>query len=130
MRALLLSVALTAAPVPAVAEPLTVRTGETWLFRIDRGEPASAHKVAATAKPPRGEVKVAVRALLGTMMTISNNSAQGYTFEAQLVGADGKAVTARTCTLPPGNQPALESWAQKAVAVLIGSFKPAKGGRC
>ena len=32
-------------------------------------------------------------------MTITNNSPQGYTFQAQLVGADGKPVTARTCTL-------------------------------
>jgi hypothetical protein len=39
-------------------------------------------------------------------------------------------VTARTCTLPPGNQPTLESWPQKAAAVRIGGFKPASGGRC
>jgi hypothetical protein len=80
--------------------------------------------------PEHGEAKVSVRALFGTMMTISNNSSQGYTFKAELVGADGKAVTARTCTLPPGNQPALESWPQKASAIRIGSFKPASGGRC
>ena len=109
---------------------LTVGTGETWLFSIDHGQPAHARKVEAAAKPARGEVKVAVRALFGTMMTISNNSAQGYTFQAQLIGADGKAATARTCTLPPGNQPALESWPQKAAAVRISDFKPAKGGRC
>ena len=66
----------------------------------------------------------------GTMMTISNNSAQGYTFKAELIGANGQAVSARTCTLPPGNQPALESWPEKATAVRIGEFKSAKGGRC
>jgi len=109
---------------------LTVQTGETWLFTIDHGEPAHARKVDAAAKPATGEIKVAVRALFGTSMTITNNSPQGYTFQAQLVGADGKPVTARTCTLPPGNQPALESWPQKAAAVRIGAFKPAKGGRC
>ena len=71
-----------------------------------------------------------MRSLFGTMMTIANNSAQGYTFKAELIGADGKSAVARSCTLPPGNQPALESWPQKAVAVRIGEFKPAKGGRC
>jgi hypothetical protein len=109
---------------------LTVGTGETWLFSIDHGQPAQARKVEATAKPARGEVKVTVRTLFGTMMTISNNSPQGYTFQAQLIGAENKAVNARTCTLPPGNQPALESWPQKAAAVRISDFKPAKGGRC
>ena len=63
-------------------------------------------------------------------MTVTNNSRQGYTFKAELIGADGNAVTARTCTLPPGNQPTLESWPQAAAAVRIGDFKPSKGGRC
>jgi hypothetical protein len=126
----LLLAALVAASVPAIAEPLTVHTGETWLFAIDHGQPARSRKVSATAAPARGEVKVTVRAVFGTMMTISNNSDQGYTFQAQLIGADGKAAAARTCTLPPGNQPALETWPQKAAAVRLSDFKPAKGGRC
>lgn len=125
-----LALALVAGSVPVLAAPLTVRTGETWVFAIDHGEPVKARKVDAATKATTGEVKVSVRALFGTMMTITNNSRQGYTFSAELVGADDKAVTARSCTLPPGNQPALESWPQKASAVRIGSFKPAKGGRC
>jgi len=129
MRALL-ALALIAAAAPAATAPLTVKTGETWLFALDHGDPARAHKVDASAKPAKGEVKVAVRALFGTTMTISNNSPQGYTFKAELIGADGKAVTAKTCTLPAKNQPALESWPQKAVAVRIGAFKPANGGVC
>ena len=126
----LLASALLAAATPALAEPLTIRTGETWLFTLDHGDPARARKAEASASPARGEIKVNVRALLGTMMTVTNNSPQGYTFQAQLIGADGKAVNARACGAPPNNQPALESWPQKAAAVRIGSFKPAKGGRC
>ena len=126
----LTALALLASATSTIAAPLTVRTGETWLFTIDQGEPAHPRKIDATQAPARGEVKVSVRALFGTMMTITNNSAQGYTFEARLIGADGKAVAARTCTLPPGNQPALETWPQKAAAVRIGTFKPATGGRC
>jgi hypothetical protein len=126
----LLAFALIVVATPAIAAPLTVRTGETWLFTIDHGEPAHARKADANAAPARGEIKVNVRALLGTMMTITNNSPTGYTFQAQLIGADGKAVNARSCGAPPNNQPALESWPQKAAAVRIGSFKPAKGGRC
>ena len=125
---LLLALALAASsPAPA---PLTIPVGDNWLFRVDHGQPANARKVEATTKPAKGEVKVSVRSLFGTMMTITNNSTTGYTFHAELIGADGKAVTARTCTLPPGNQPALESWPQKAAGVRIGDFKPARGGRC
>jgi hypothetical protein len=126
----LLAFALLAAATPALAEPLTVRAGETWVFTIEHGQPANARKTDATAKPPPGRVKVTVRALFGTMMTITNNSPQGYTFQAQLVSGDGKAVNVRACGLPADNQPALESWTQKAAAVRIGDFKPAKGGRC
>ena len=126
----LLAVALIAAAMPALAEPLTVRPGETWLFTLDHGDPAHPHKVEGTTAPARGEMKVSVRALFGTMMTIINNSAQGYIFQAQLIGADGKAVNARSCGAPANNQPALESWPQKAAAVRIGSFKRANGGRC
>ena len=126
----LFALALVASAVPATADPLTVKTGETWLFALDHGDPVRAHQVGASTKPAKGEVKIAVRSLFGTTMTISNNSAQGYTFKAELIGADGKAVTARTCSLPPKNQPALESWPQKAIAVRIGSFKPANGGLC
>lgn len=129
MRPLLIALALVAAS-PAIAEPLTVRTGETWLFTIDQGEPAHARTVDPTVKPARGEVEVSVRSLFGTMMTISNNSPQGYTFQAQLLGANGAAINVRACGLPPNNQPALESWPQKAAAVRIFDFKPAKGGRC
>jgi hypothetical protein len=128
MRAALLALAI-AAWSPAAAAPLTVRVGEDMLFAIDRGEPVQARKVDPSSKPALGEVKVSVRPFSGTMMTITNNSAQGYTFNAELIGAGG-ALNARTCTLPPGNQPTLESWPQKAAAVRIGDFKPAKGGRC
>ena len=65
------ALALVAAPLQAFAAPLTVKTGETWLFSLDHGDPVRAHKVDAAAKPAKGEVKVAVRALFGTPKTIS-----------------------------------------------------------
>lgn len=129
MKRFILAFALLAA-TRASADPLTVRIGETWLFTLDHGEPAHARKADAASKPAPGEVKVNVRSLFGTMMTISGNSPQGYTFQAQLVGADGKTVNVRACGLPPNNQPALESWPQKAAVVRISDFKPATGGRC
>ena len=126
----LIALALLASASPAHPGPLTVPVGDTWLFSLDHGQPVHARKAEASAKPGPGEVKVTFRALLGTMTAISNNSARGYTFQAVLIGADGKAVTARTCTLPAGNQPALESWPRKAASVRIFDFRPTTGGRC
>src|SRR4051812_25238363 len=56
MIRLLLAFAVIAAATPALAEPLTVRPGETWLFTLDHGDPAHAHKVEARAAPARGEM--------------------------------------------------------------------------
>ena len=118
------------AAVPAQAAPLTVKTGETWLFTIKKGEPAQARKVTPSATIPKGQIKVAVRAMLGTAMTITNNSPIAYTFRAELVSG-GKATVARSCTLPSNARPAFEQWEQKAEAVRIGGFKIADAdGRC
>ena len=110
--------------------PLTVRTGETWLFTVKHGEPAQARKVTPSAKIPKGQIKVAVRPMLGTAMTVTNNSPIAYTFRAELISG-GKATVARSCTLPPNARPTFEQWQQKADAVRIGGFKIANAdGRC
>jgi hypothetical protein len=125
IAALLLLVA-----VPAQAAGLTVHVGETWLFAIRNGEPVQARKVPPSATVPRGQIKVAVRAMLGTAMTVTNNSPIAYTFRAELVSG-GKATIARSCTLPSNARPAFEQWDQKADAVRISGFKIAgSDGRC
>ena len=120
--------ALVAVSTAASAAPLTVRMGESWAFAIEKGEPAHAHRVAANAKPARGEIKATLRAVAGTTLTLTNNSATAYTYRAQLVGTSAKA---RTCALPANMQPSLEYWPQKATAVILGDFKPTKdAGNC
>jgi len=118
------------AATPAQAAGLTVRTGETWFFNVKDGEPANARLVTASAKIPKGQIKVAVRALGGTSMVVTNNSPIAYTFRAELLSG-GKATAARSCTLPANARPTFEQWQEKAEAVRIGSFKPASAdGRC
>ena len=110
---------------PLAAQPLTIPAGETWIFSLDRGQPAKARKAGASDRLARGEVKVTVLIMMGTTMTASSNNADAYTFKAELIGANGKAIPARTCTLPARGKPVLESWSQKAMAVRVGDFKPA-----
>ena len=118
------------ATVPAQAAGLTIRTGETWFFTVEDGEPANARLVTASAKIPKGQIKASVRALGGTSMVVTNNSPIAYTFRAALLSG-GKATAARSCTLPANARPTFEQWQEKAEAVRIGGFKPATAdGRC
>ncbi|QNP42309.1 hypothetical protein H9L15_08105 [Sphingomonas daechungensis] len=127
---LLVALSLLLAASPAQATGLTVKMGETWLFTLKNGEPANARKVPASATIPKGQIKVAVRAMLGTGMTITNNSPIAYTFRAELISG-GKATLARSCTLPSKARPAFEQWPQKADAIRIGAFKVAdEDGHC
>ena len=118
----LIAALLLLAAVPVQAAGLTARTGETWIFTIKNGEPANARRVTPSAKIPKGQIKISVRAMLGTAMTVTNNSPIAYTFNAELISA-GKATVARSCTLPPNARPSFEQWQQKADAVRIGGFK-------
>ena len=121
---------LLAAASGAHAEPLTVRTGESWVFTVQNGEPANAKKVEASAKPAKGQLMVTVRALFGTNMIVTNASSTAYTYRAELFVA-GKPSGARSCALPANGQPTLEQWPQKADAVRISTFRPTgPGGRC
>ena len=118
------------AAAPAQAAGLTVPMGETWLFNIKDGEPAQARKVTPSAKIGKRQIKVAVRPILGTAMTVTNNSPIAYTFRAELISG-GKATVARSCTLPANARPVFEQWQQKADAVRISDFKAAgPDGHC
>jgi hypothetical protein len=126
----LLATLLLLAAAPAQAQPLTVKTGETWAFTLKSGQPANAHKVAGSAKPAKGQIVVSVRPLMGTSMVVTNNSPVAYTFRAELLQG-GKAIAARPCTLPADARPIFEQWQQKADAVRLSAFKPAGAdGRC
>ena len=126
----LIAALLLIAAAPAQAAGLTVHTGETWLFTIKDGEPAQARKVTPSAKIGKRQIKVAVRSILGTAMTVTNNSPIAYTFHAELISG-GKATVARSCTLPANARPVFEQWEQKAEAVRISAFKIAGAeGRC
>jgi hypothetical protein len=112
------------------AASLTVPAGTSWLFRIADGQPTAARPAKADSIPARGEIRVTARRMLGTTLAALNTSATAYTFRAELIGADGKVSTAKSCVLPANNRPAMESWPQVAVAVRIGDFKPTKSANC
>ena len=123
-------VSLFLAGSPAVAQSLTVKTGETWAFRIANGQPVKARKVPAQSNPRGGEVVVTVRSMMGTTMTITSNNRKAHTYKAELLGAN-KAVPTRSCSLPANGRLSFENWPQTAKAVRLSNFKVAtKDGAC
>jgi hypothetical protein len=115
---------------PAQSQGLTVKTGESWMFAISRGQPVRARRVKPTVKPPPGQVVVTLRAMMGTSLSISSNSRQTYTYKAELIGAD-KTVPVRSCTLPANGRVSFEHWPEEADAVRISDFRVArKDGTC
>ena len=126
----MLALSMLLAPVAASAKPLTIKVGESWAFRIQKGDPVKARKVVSTARPAKGEIVVTVKSFLGTMLTAVNGTGRGWTFKAELLNG-GKASPARTCTLPASTAPTMEQWqGRQAEAVRISKFVPADGGNC
>jgi len=121
---------LAASPIAAKSASLTVKTGETWVFSIQGGQPVRARKVDPSVRLLRGQVLVTVRSMMGTTMTISSNNPVGYTYKAELIDA-GKRIADRACTLPAERRVSFEHWPQTAEAVRLSNFQPAPdGGNC
>jgi hypothetical protein len=116
------------AATPVSAKPLTVRMGETWLFTVANGQPAKARQADAEAAPARGEMKVTLSALMGTTMTVSNNSKFDYAYRATLVLPGGKTGPAKSCAVPANGRLAMEHWRQKVTAVRLSDFRRAPAG--
>jgi hypothetical protein len=114
-----------ASPLAAKTPGLTVKPGETWEFALSKGQPVQARRVGATENPREGRIRVTLRAMMGTTLTILSNNPRPYTYTAELIGA-ARAVPARSCTLPADGRLSFENWPQKAEAVRLSNFKPAK----
>lgn len=126
----LLALLLLASPAAAQSPGLTIKTGESWMFAISRGQPVRARKVDPAVKPAPGQVLVSLRSMMGTSMSITSNNPQTYTYSAELIGAD-KSVPVRSCTLPANGRLSFEHWPQTASAVRISNFRlAAKDGSC
>ena len=128
VKAALLALSILLAASPVSAKGLTVRMGETWVFAIDRGQPARARKVAATASPAPNQIKVSVQPMMGTTMTVTNNSKFDYAYRALLVMPDGKQGASKACAVPARGRMAMEHWPKPVAAVRLSNFKPAPAG--
>ena len=116
------------AAAPLSAKTVTVRMGETWVFTVAHGQPANARKVTPTTKPGSGEIKVSVQSLMGTTMTLTNNSRFDYAYRAVLILPSGRVGPAKSCAVPANGRLAIEHWSRPVAAVRLSDFKPAPAG--
>ena len=123
---LVLLAMLSASPVSA--KPLTVRMGETWVFSVANGQPSKARKVDGKVAPGRGEMKVTLQPMMGTTMTVSNNSKFDYAYRATLIMPDGKTGRAKSCAVPANGRLAIEHWPDRVAAVRLSDFKSEPAG--
>ena len=126
MRLLILCAALVGAPL--WAKPLTVRMGETWVFAVRGGAPVEARSVAAVTAPAPGQFKVSLQPMLGSTMTMTNNSRFDYAYRATLVLPSGQPGAAKACAVPANGRVAIEQWTRPIAAVRLDRFKRAPAG--
>lgn len=105
-----------------------MRMGETWLFAVAHGQPSNARKVVPTTAPATGEIKVSVQPLMGTTMTVTNNSKFDYAYRAVLILPGGRPGPARGCAVPANGRLAIEHWSRPVAAVRLSDFKQAPPG--
>ncbi|WP_260580982.1 hypothetical protein [Sphingopyxis sp. PET50] len=112
------------------AQPgLTVMMGESWIFRIDNGQPVDARRAAAGDKPAAAELMVEMKASNGTMLTVTNNGETWYNYRAFLTsGPDKKGQPTSVCTLMGGGRFAFEMWPNAIPAIRISDFEPTDEG--
>ena len=127
-RRLVSALILAALAAPLSAKPLTVGMGETWLFAVRNGSPVNARKVAAITAPAPGQFKVSLQPMLGSTMTMTNNSRFDYAYRATLVLPSGKPGAAKACAVPANGRVAIEQWTKPVAAVRLDRFKRAPAG--
>ena len=119
---------LLVAAAPASAKALTVHMGETWVFAVRGNAPVNARKVTATTAPAPGQFKVSLQPLLGSTLTMTNNSRFDYAYRATLILPAGKPGAAKSCAVPANGKIAIEQWTTKVAAVRLDRFRPAPAG--
>ena len=111
------------------AAGLTIKSGDTWLFKVENGQPLGAHKVSADTAPAKGEIKVNLSASMGTMMTVTNNTDHFYNYRAFMLGKpDAKGQRTSVCTLLSGGRSGFENWPEAIPYVRISDFVEAADG--
>ena len=129
---LLLALGLAA---PAVADDapltgLTVGVGETWIFRVQDGQPADARKAAADEQPASGEIKVSLSGPKGRQLSVINNSPATYNYRAFITSKPGKpGKRTSVCTIMSNRRVGLETWSDRFPALRITDFVPVEEGR-
>lgn len=109
---------------------LVIRMGETWIFRIENGQPVSARPAASGDTPQKGELMVSLQPRQGMIMAILNNTDNWYNYHAFLAaGQDPGGTATSVCTLMAGGKMSVENWPNALPAIRILDFELTQPGK-
>jgi hypothetical protein len=126
---LLLSTATVRAKDKLPLPGLTLKIGETWVFKIANAQPVEARLVETDTPLAADEIKVSLKASMGTMLTITNNSKTWYNYHAFITSAPNKKGQATSvCTLMGDGRMAFENWPNTINFMRIADFTATSEG--
>jgi hypothetical protein len=132
LRALAAALAIIPAQSALVAKEKTlpgllIKSGETWIFHLENGQPANPRTATEADKPGKDELKVSLSPDPGAMLTITNNTSQFLNYRAFITPKPGKKGTSTSvCTVMSNGRKAFEVWQNAVPAIRLADFTPAQ----
>ncbi len=111
----------------SVPEGLFVKPGETFIFRLENGQPVDVHPATEGQGPEEGELSVTLSVEGGTKMTLRNQTGENLNYRAYITSKPtSKGKRTSVCTLFPGAM-GIEFWPDALPGIRITDFEPASG---
>jgi hypothetical protein len=135
LRALAFGLALSSAQLASAGKEkampgLLIKSGETWIFHLENGQPTNPRPATEADKPGKDELKASLSSRMGALLTISNNTSQLLNYRAFITPKPGKKGTPTSvCTLLSNGRGAFENWQNAIPAIRIADFTPAQEGQ-
>lgn len=127
---LLAALSLAFAPQAMAKDPLPgllIKPGESFIFKLQDGQPAEIRAAGDAEEPGEGELKASFTGGGMAMLSVKNNTGEMLNYEAYITAKpDKKGKRTSVCTLFAGGS-GFESWPGNLPGLRLTNFKPAGG---
>jgi hypothetical protein len=106
---------------------LLIKSGETWIFHLEKGQPANPRPATKADQLGKDELKASLSLEAGAMLIITNNTSQFLNYHAFITPKPGKkGAPTSVCTIMSNGRMAFESWPNSIPALRLADFTPAQ----
>lgn len=124
------ALALTFAPPAAAKDPLPglfIKPGESFIFKLENGQPVDVRAASDGEEPGEGELKASFTGGGMARLSVRNNTGEMLNYEAYITAKpDKKGQRTSVCTLISGGS-GFESWPGNLPGLRLTNLKPAGG---